>query len=211
MNARKNLLLALAVGTVLTACETAQKAKEAAQNASAMSSAVQNYAANAEESQKKQDARRAKGDTLALPYAELQQLLPESVEGYVRDGEPEGQSMNMVGASYSTASQTYKKGEETLKLTIVDYNNAYGLYGMATAFLAAGYSSENADEKIGGVDLGVAEAKGWEVLRKKEKKATLSVGVGERFFITVEAENQADSDQLKAVVKQLDLARLAQL
>jgi predicted small secreted protein len=201
----------LAAAVLLTACETAQKAKEAAQGASALAEAAQNYAANAETSQKKAEARRAKGDTLAMPYTELQQLLPASVEGYEKDGDPEGQSMNMAGASYSTASQNYKKGDHYLKLVVVDYNAAYGLYGMATAFMATGFSSENADEKMGGIDLGVAGAKGWEVIRKKEKKAMLSVGVADRFFVTAEADDQENSDLLKNAVRSLDLTKLADL
>lgn len=209
MPARKLPLLMLALAVSVISCETAQKAKEAAQAASALGTAAQDYASKAEEGQKKYEARRAKGDTLAIPYTELQKLLPASIDGYEKDGEPEGQSMNMVGASYSTASQNYKKGDHYLKLTLVDYNAAYGLYGMATAFMASGFSSENADEKMGGIDLGVANAKGWEVIRKKEKKATISVGVADRFFVTAEADNQENSELLKEAVRSLDLSKLA--
>lgn len=209
MLTRTRSLIPLALMGCLLACETAQKAREAAQSASALRSAVQEYASKAEEGQKKYEARRAKGDTLAMPHAELQKLLPASVEGYEKSGAPEGESINLAGASYSTASQNYKKGDQYLKMNLVDYNGAYALYGMATAFMASGFSSENADEKMGGIDLGVADARGWEIIKKKEKKATISVGVAGRFFVTAEADNQENSELLKTAVKSINLSKLS--
>ncbi|MCY7352726.1 MAG: hypothetical protein LH606_19050 [Cytophagaceae bacterium] len=196
------LMLAVAL---LTSCEGIQKAKEAANAVSV----AKNYAMNLGEGQKKMEERRAKGDTLALPYADLQKYLPASVGGYEKDGEPEGQTMNMPGASYSVAAQNYKKGEQTLKISITDYNGAQALYGMATAMMSSGFSSENADEKIGGIDLGVG--KGWEDIKKKDKTASVVVGLSDRFFVQAEASNQENADFVKDVVKSMELSKLASL
>jgi hypothetical protein len=205
MNLTRYAVALLPAALLFTACEGIQKAKEAANAVSA----AKNYAENVEAGQKKAEERRAKGDTLALPYAELQKYLPAAVAGYEKEGEPEGQTMNMAGASYSTAAQTYKKGDQTLKITITDYNGAYALYGMATAVMASGYSMENADEKVGGIDLGVG--KGWEDIKKKDKTASVLVGLSDRFFVQAEASNQANSDFVKEVVKSMDLQKLAAL
>ncbi len=195
----------LPVCLLLSACGGIQKAKEAASAVSA----AKNYAENVESGQKKAEERRAKGDTLALAYTELQKYLPAAVAGYEKEGEPEGQTMNMAGASYSTAAQAYKKGDQTLKITITDYNGAYALYGMATAVMASGYSMENADEKVGGIDLGVG--KGWEDIKKKDKTASVLIGLSDRFFVQAEASNQDNADFVKEVVKSMDLQKLATL
>lgn len=197
-----SLLLSAAL---LTSCDGIQKAKEAATAVQA----AKNYAENVESGQKKAEERRAKGDTLALAYGELQKFLPASVEGYEKDGDPEGQTLNLAGASYSMAAQRYKKGDETLKITITDYNGAYALFGMATAVMATGYSMENADEKVGPVDLGVG--KGYEDIKKKDKTVAVMVGLSDRFFVQAEATNQENSDLAKAALKQLDLQKLASL
>ncbi|MFC0184220.1 hypothetical protein SAMN04515674_102250 [Pseudarcicella hirudinis] len=181
------------------------KVKDAANAAEGL----KNYAQNMEASTKKMEDRRSKGDTIALPYAELQKYLPASVSGYTKDGDPEGESMNMTGASYSTASQKFKKGDDDLKVTIVDYNAAYALFGMATAMMQTGFSVDNADEKLGGVEL--KAGKGWEDFKKKEKRASVVVTINERFLVTVEASNQTSTDLVKDVANSLDLKKLADL
>ena len=40
--------------------------------------------------------RKAKGDTLAMPYKDLQAYLPD-VNGYTKDGGPKGSQVNMPG------------------------------------------------------------------------------------------------------------------
>src|ERR1035437_195609 len=79
--------------------------------------------ANARHEEKMKE-RRAKGDTLALPYAELQKYLPESIDGYKAD-KPGGASINMQKISYSSADVQFKndKGGH-IKVTIIDYNQA---------------------------------------------------------------------------------------
>ncbi|WP_165903862.1 hypothetical protein [Hymenobacter gummosus] len=48
-----------------------------------------------------------------------------------------------------------------------------------------------------------------ETLDKKEHKATVTMGVGERFLVTVEASDQRDTELVKSVARSLDLGGLA--
>ena len=157
----------------------------------------------------KVNERRAKGDTLALPYAELQKMLPASVGSYAKDGDPKGESVNMMGQSFSTASQNYKNGEQTLKVTVVDYNGVYSLLTGATAMMAMGFSVDNDEERIGPLKLGIDGVKGWEEFKKKSKRATVTMAVADRFLVTAEAENQENTDFVKDVVQSLDISKLA--
>lgn len=117
--------------------------------------------------------------------------------------------MNMTGMSYSVGEQTYNKGDDYVKVNIVDYNGAYGMYTGVIAMYGAGFSMEDDNQRMQGVDLGIKDVKGWEILQKKEKTASVFLGVGERFLVTVEASNQDDSDFVQSVAKELALSELA--
>jgi len=161
-----------------------------------------------DEAQKKIAERKSKGDTLALPYEELMKYLPESIDGYTK-GEPDGASVNVPGSSYSTADCEYTNDKgERVKVTIVDYNQAYGMYAGLTAMWA--FSIDTPEEKSQGVKLDNKVA-GWEQFQKKSGDATLTLGVGYRFWVQVEASGQKDTEGVKKIAKMIDLDKLASL
>ena len=162
---------------------------------------------SAKESQGKQAERRAKGDTLAMPYADLQKYLPV-IDGY-KMGEPDGGSVNMNGMSYSNAEGKYKNDKGNwIKVSIVDYNQAYAMYSAATAMWAMGMSIDTPSEKANGfkIDDNVG---GWEVFQKKSKKAAVTMGIGDRFWINVEADAQENTEFVKEIAKKIDISKLA--
>lgn len=195
--------LTVAIATTLLIACGPKKTEEATGLA-----ALEKLADNMKNGSDKVNERRAKGDTLALPYAELEKMLPASVGSYSKDGDPKGESVNMMGQSFSTASQNYKNGEQTLKVTVVDYNGVYSLLSAATAMMAMGFSVDNEEERIGPLKLGLDGVKGWEEFKKKDKRATVTMAVADRFLVTAEAENQENTDFVKDVVKSLDIAKL---
>lgn len=155
----------------------------------------------------KMKERRAKGDTLAMNYKELQKYLPQ-IDGYTM-GEPDGGMINMPGMSYSNGEAEYTDADgHTVRVQIIDYNQAYGLYSAAAMVWTTGMSMENDDEKAGGVKINDNVA-GWESFRKKEGRATVTLGVGYRFWVNVEADNQKDTEWVKSVAKMIDLDKLA--
>jgi len=160
--------------------------------------------ANAGETKMKE--RRAKGDTLAMPYADLQKYLP-AIDGYTMD-EPNGATVNMGAVSYSNAEAKYKKGDSWVKVTIIDYNQAYAMYSAATAMWAMGMSIDTPNEKAGGIKFG-DDVGGWEVFQKKSKKAAVTLGVGSRFWVNIEADDQENTDFVKSVAKSIDLSKLS--
>ncbi len=159
---------------------------------------------------KKIAERRAKGDTLAMPYEELMKYLPESIDGYKRQ-EPDGESVNMTGMSFSSANVDFEneKGER-ISVKIVDYNQAYGLYTTATAMWALGMSIDSPEEKAQGVKF-EDDIAGWESIRKKSGDATVTLGVGYRFWVEVQADGQKDCENVKSIAKKIDLKKLASL
>lgn len=195
------LVLSLYLGLFLFSCGKVRDAANAAEG-------LKNYAEGIKESTNKMEERKAKGDTVSMPYADLQKLLPSSISGFSKEGNPKGESINMVGMSYSTASQVYKNGDAEITVNIMDYNASYAAFGAATAMFATGFSVDNDEEHLGAVDLGVSGVKAWEDVKKKEKKSTIIAGVNDRFLVSAEGRN-VDSDVVKEAVKAVDLGKLA--
>jgi hypothetical protein len=195
------LVLYLCLGLFLFSCGKVRDAANAAEG-------LKNYAEGIKESSNKMVERKAKGDTVSMPYADLQKLLPSSISGFSKEGNPKGESINMVGMSYSTASQVYKNGDAEITVNIMDYNASYAAFGAATAMFATGFSVDNDEEHLGAVDLGVSGVKAWEDVKKKEKKSTIIAGVNDRFLVSAEGRN-VDSDVVKEAVKAVDLGKLA--
>lgn len=206
--------LALAGALLLTTgCERVQQVREAAGNVAVMTKAVSSLEKTMDDANARMVARRERGDTVAIPYKELQGYLPAEIEGYKRAGEPSGSTMGMTGMSYSMAAQKYQKGEgegaKTLNVSIVDYNAAGAIYSGATAMLGSGFSSEDEQQRVQSTDLGVAGIKALETYQKKDHRASIAAGIGDRFLVTVEADNQEDTELVKQAVKALDLPKLA--
>jgi hypothetical protein len=208
----KPLLLPAGVvaGLLLTTgCEQARDAKNAYSAVVTTTKAAKEMAANLESAQERQAQRQQRGDTLAISYKELQRYLPASPAGYAPDGQPEGQSTNVANLHMSTASQEYKKGEQTLKVALVDYNGAATLFMGATAMMNNGMEIEDDNQLMRSLKLDQPGVKGLETLDKKDHKAAVTMAVGDRFLVTVEASGQNDTELVKSVANSLDLAPLA--
>lgn len=211
MTTLKLLTIPITIAFVLSACggQPEEVKEEKPDNPI---EALEDYAnesqAAQDDAEKKIAERKAKGDTLAMPYEELMKYLPGSIDGYTK-GEPDGASVNIPGSSYSTASAEYtKENGDRVKVTIVDYNQAYGIYTGLTAMWA--FSIDTPEEKSQGVKLD-DNIGGWEQFRKKSGDATITLGVGYRFWVNVEANSQKDTEWVKSIAKSIDLKKLASL
>jgi hypothetical protein len=194
---------------LLTACgggkteKTTQEANNEDKKEETVENAVEKLANTLE---KLKSERKNKGDTLAIPYKELQKYLPKEVKGYALASDMKGQQMNMQGMSFSRAEGTYKKGDDRIDISLNDYNQAFGLLQMLTMAWSMGISEENDNGKSGVVTLD--GHKGWEEYRKDSKEAKVLLAINERFFIEARAENQTDTEFLKSVVQSLNLNEL---
>lgn len=211
MQKRLLLLLSAALFGGLTACEQAQQAKNAYSAVSSMAKAGKTVEADLKTSELRQTERIKRGDTLAINYKELKKRLPAAIAGFAADGEAEGQSMQMSGLHYSTAKQKYRKGDETLTITLMDYNGAAPMFMAATMMMNTGLEMENDEQIMRGTDLGLTDVKAYETLGKKNHNASLMSSVADRFFVTVEATGQQDTELVKTAAKSLNLEELAKM
>ena len=210
----KNILFVTATTILIASCggkkeEPVEELNMKNNPFAALQKIGQNMGQTANKQQEILQKRREKGDTLAIPYAELQKYLPAAPSGYAAE-EPTGATINMGSGSYSNAEIKYKKGEDWIKITIADYNQAAGLYTVATSMWALGISVDTPEEKAGGIKMD-GDIGGWEVYKKKSKDASVVLGVGYRFWVSVEASNQDGTDKVKEIAKSLDLKKLSEM
>lgn len=167
-----------------------------------------NMAESAEKMEKKmKDNKNAK----AIHYEELLKYLPESIDGYQINGEPKGASMDAQGMSYSSAEIEFKNKEgNRIDIALLDYNAAFNMYTMATAMWSSGFKIDTSEEFAQSISFG-ENINGWESFKKKSNHANIAIGIGDRFLLTIDGDNQEGTDNLKEIAKSMDLDALASL
>lgn len=159
----------------------------------------------------KWEQRRAKGDTLALPYKDLQAYMPE-ISGYTKEGGPKGSQMNMPGmGSWSEAEQEYINGDKRVSVKIVDYNAAWQTFQGMTAIYGMGFSSEDDTKKQGHADLGIKDVYAYQTTYKTEPKSELIVIANDRFMISLNSNGENSESFLKDIARQMNLGKLSAL
>jgi len=164
-----------------------------------------------EQAEKMQENAEERKDAKAVHYEELINYLPTSISGYTAEAEPDGGTIEMQGASYSSANVSFKNDKgERIKVTLLDYNAAMAMYGMATAMWASGFKIDTKDELAQSYNINDKIA-GWETFKKKSGNASVILGISNRFLLTVEADNQKNCDNVKSIAKSIDIDKLASL
>ncbi|MDT8412742.1 MAG: hypothetical protein RQ875_09790 [Vicingaceae bacterium] len=168
---------------------------------------AQNMQEQAEKMQKNMEERK---DAKAMHYEELIKFLPTEIDGYTAE-EPDGGTVEMQGTSYSNADITFKnEAGERIKVSLLDYNAALSMYSMATAMWTSGLKIDTKDELAQSYTVN-DEISGWETFKKKTGKASVILGINNRFMLTIEADKQENCDNVKSIAKNMDLDKLASL
>lgn len=207
---KKQLTMLASALLLATGCEQAKEAKESYSTLSKLSEAGESVEATLDEAKTQRTEREKRGDTLSLPYKELQQYLPAAVSGYAA-GELSGQSQKMSGMSFSMAEREFTAGESTVKVSLIDYNGANEMYQGLSAMYGLGLEQENDEKILGPTTLKRTGINGMETFYKKDRRAELSLAVNGRFLLNLTATNQKDLALLKSVAEGMDLEKLAKL
>jgi hypothetical protein len=209
------LVIALAAGALLAGCgEKMQEAKNVMEMAESMQDAAKNIEEGQDEATKFYKERQEKGDTLAMPYAELQKMLPTSVDGYTPAEAPGGSSQNMGGFSMSTAEQTFTGtagadgNAPSIHVTLVDYGGTQaGSAMMGAPMMMMNVSSDDAHQRSGTLKLDVPYTWAAENYNKDSKQASVTAITRYRYMITVEARNQSEDKSEMVKTLAADIAK----
>lgn len=161
-----------------------------------------------EQAERFRQDRIARGDTVAMPYADLKAFLPGEIEGYTAEGGPSGSQQAMPGFSMSQTQQTWVRSGDAgggptpeIEITLVDFGGTQQGYAMLAAPVLMGFSQEDDHRRVGSVSIEVPHTGAWEEFDKDSKDAKITAVARYRYVITVEARNHGDDQS--AMVKRL--------
>lgn len=196
-------------------CDKINEIKQSAENVHELGKAAEHSQEAANVAEQRRDERRKRGDTLAMPYQDLQKFLPSSVSGYKAE-EPSGSTMNMSGMSFSTAKRDFVQSSEAsgessrISVELFDYNSAFDIYSGLTILWGANFSMEDDEKYTKTFDPGIKDVTGFEEYYKKDKNANVTYAIGGRFILTIKADgNQSGTDFAKGIAKSMNLGELA--
>ncbi|MFA6571406.1 MAG: hypothetical protein WCT77_09230 [Bacteroidota bacterium] len=212
----KKSILSVALISVFLIAGCGEKAKEMQQAMDMMQKApeiAKNMEQGTKDAEKRRQERVKKGDTLAIPYTELQKYLPETISGYTA-GETEGQTTNITGFSITEVKRNYTKpntggNESYIRIEMYDYNQAGQLYEGLTAVWALGISVESTEKSEKTFTPGFSPAVGFQSYNKKSKEASVTIGIAWRFYLTINANNQSSCDYIIGIANSMRLKDLA--
>ncbi len=137
-------------------------------------------------------------------FAKLTPLLGD-VAGWEAE-KAQGQTVDASGFKMTTAERTYRKGDASVNVHIMDYSESGQMLQAMTA--AWGFSVETSDGYSKGVS--VDGAKGFEQYENEPKRGTLFLLVAGRYILQIEAQG-LPAAELQAWAKRVDIKKLAEV
>lgn len=199
----------LAVAFMTASCgEKADQASELLSNMKSIAESAGDMADKAEQAQEKQKERTKSGDTLSMPTDQLMKYLPASISGYEAQ-EPEYETVEWQGMTWTKVSRTYVGDKGKVEVALVDYNGSPIRWMSASVLFSMKFKTENKRELKGTFETDNENVNGYEELNKESGRTSLSYGIGGRFMLTINAENQKSTSWAKDLAEGMNLDALA--
>lgn len=127
------------------------------------------------------------------------------IPGWEMEGKPQGMTLKHDQFTISEARASFRAGEKTLEITIMDF------LGRAIPWLGAAVQMEmeSSEEQVRTTQ--VQGFKALETFRFKDKQGELNIGVADRFWVIIRGEGIDNLEVLKTAAQHLDLKKLATL
>lgn len=194
----KIALIVLASGMLVASCGgQVEEMKKSIDAVEQLADKAEEMEKSTNEAEQVYQERREKGDTIAIPYKDLQGYLPTSISGYKAGGDPSGSQQSMQGWSMSNAQQKFVSdagnGAE-IDVTITDLGGTEGAYGMAALPLMMSMDMEDDRQKMQSLKFDMAQTAGSSTFNKETKTTSVLIGTRYRYLITMESRG-ATEDQ----------------
>ena len=222
---RLNILLALAIGVLLTACgpspeqvareEAIKKLEQAAKDMEAAGKKAEAAAAKGDVGAAVGEAMKALGGLAGaagagsyepVDFRKLKEALPQELAGFEK-GESSGEKNNAFGISVSEAKQSFRTadGNKRVRFEITDPGSLAGPFALANVWLNVEVDKESGDgyEKTSTV----GGRKIHEKWSKSSKRGEVQMVVGNRFMVEVNAEG-VEMNDVKSLLGKIDVAKL---
>jgi len=199
-----NLFVVTVLTFVFTSCGETEKAENKETSKDSLEKSIKDVKQATEDLENIAEGLKSVGGGEPIHYKDLQKFLPQSIGGYQME-DPEGATLNMQGFSVSSADAEYTSDAgDYVRISILDYNAAISLFQMSTAMWKMGITIDSDDEYAKAFSLN-NDVSGWETFDKRNNKANVVAGIGNRLLITVEANNQSDSEKAKDILASMNL------
>ncbi|MCB9285336.1 MAG: hypothetical protein H6563_14800 [Lewinellaceae bacterium] len=142
-----------------------------------------------------------------VDWRELQNLLPKKIDGISRTDES-GETAGALGFNVSQTEGIYEKGDRRIQMQIIDTGGLAGLIKASAAWASVKIDKEdrNGYERTTEID----GYKALEKYDKNSKHAEISVLVGSRFIVTLNADG-VDMKELRDAIDDIGLKKLEKL
>lgn len=205
---RLGLYFAFAV-IVVSCGNDVQKTMDTVQNMKSIAESADNATQAANDAENLRKERVKRGDTLYMPYTELQKYLPEAIGGYMRQ-EPEGGSVDVPGMAYSNAQATYvhPDGRE-IRVSIADYNNSVMGYTAAATMFSIKMKFDDKNETTETFQTDNPRINGYKRVGKTDGQASLTYGIAARFLVEINGTQNAGIDDVQALANKMNMEDLS--
>lgn len=142
-----------------------------------------------------------------VPFKKLLPIIAITLPGWQQDGQPTGATVKDQGIVFTEVEARYKKGEQSLQIKILDNPT------VSLGFLGLGYTPgfimESAEESMQGTKIFGYPA--METMRLQDKEAKIEMLAANRFLVVVEGQGFQTMQELKDVLANFDIPKLAEL
>ncbi|HNI44630.1 MAG: hypothetical protein JNM36_19115 [Chitinophagales bacterium] len=130
------------------------------------------------------------------------------IEGYTKVGKLKSTQSQIQQTAYLQLEQNYQRGDEKVTVAIVDYGANSPTYALAAQALTFSYASKDDNIKQQPYNADDSDLVGRISYNKQTKEATALLGVANRFFISVSADQQNNADFVKDIMENMDIDAL---
>lgn len=122
----------------------------------------------------------------ALEPDAISKLVPEKVKGFYEDGETKASLVKMGTLRYSLCERKFSKGKQKIKILLFDYKEASIMYKQAMRK----WNTEVVEtDSLILRNVEMENCTGWESYNRQAGTAQIFLGICDRFFLMISAEN----------------------
>ncbi len=138
-------------------------------------------------------------------FKQLIPLVDLKLAGWKMEAKPIGTTMKQGEIAMSQAQVTYRSGDKTLEIVVMDF------MGKNIPFLGAAQQLEMETSEETLRTTTIQGFKGLETFRTQEHHGELNLSVADRFWVKIEGNGIDNLEVLRAVAQQMNLPKLAEL
>lgn len=132
-----------------------------------------------------------------LSADEISKLVPTKIKGYYEDGKSRTSQMQMGNLRYSLCERKFSKNNQKIKILLFDYKEAPIMYTQA---MRRWTTPNIVTDSLVFRNITKENYTGWESYNRLSSSTQIFVGIKERYFLMISAEN-IDLGKLQEVLQ----------